>query len=105
MAPTRRVPHGGALALAAPTDQSCPRLAVGCRWGSQGEEPVILYPEGIIRLQASGRSILELCDGKRNLREIVASLALRYTGADAAKIGGDVAVFLESLQQKRIVDY
>ena len=88
-----------------PSDESRPRLAVGCRWGSHGEEPVILYPEGMIRLQAPGRSILELCDGKRNLQEIVASLALRYTGADAAKIRSDVAVFLESLQQKRIVDY
>ena len=105
MAPTRRIPYGGALVLTVPTDESRPRLAVGCRWGSHGEDPVILYPEGMIRLQATGRSILELCDGARNLREIVASLALRYPGADRAKIGGDVAVFLESLQQKRIVDY
>ncbi len=91
--------------MATPTDESRPRLATGCRWGSHGDEPVILYPEGMIRLQATGRSILELCDGKRTFAEIVASLALRYTGADPAKIGSDVSVFLDSLQQKRIVDY
>ena len=86
-------------------DESRPRLAAGCGWGSHGEEPVVLYPEGMIKLQDSGRSILELCDGKRNLHEIVASLALRYTKADAARIRIDVMAFLESLQRKRIVDY
>lgn len=88
-----------------PTDESRPRLAAGCRWGAHGEEPVILYPEGMIRLQATGRSILELCDGKRSFPEVVSSLALRYTSADPEKIRSDVATFLESLQQKRIVDY
>jgi len=88
-----------------PVEASRPRLAAGCRWGSHGEEPVVLYPEGMIRLQTTGRSILELCDGKRTLQEIVASLALRYTNADATKIRTDVETFLESLQQKRIVDY
>lgn len=91
--------------MAAPVDDSRPRLAAGCRWGSHGEEPVVLYPEGMIRLQASGRSILELCDGKRSLQDIVASLALRYANADAARIRTDVIAFLESLQRKRIVDY
>ncbi len=91
--------------MTAPLDTSSPRLASGCRWGSHGEEPVILYPEGMIRLQATGRSILELCDGKRSVGEIVASLALRFTKADADKIRSDVQAFLESLQQKRIVDY
>lgn len=88
-----------------PLDTSRPSLAPGCRWGAHGEEPVILYPEGMIRLQATGRSILELCDGKRSVQEIVASLALRYTKADSEKIRSDVNAFLESLQQKRIVDY
>lgn len=87
------------------TDESRPRLATGCRWGSHGEEPVILYPEGMIRLQATGRSILELCDGQRSVQEIVASLALRYTSADPVRIRSDVSAFLESLRQKRIVDY
>ena len=56
-------------------------------------------------MQATGRSILELCDGKRSVDEIVASLALRYARADSGKIRSDVEAFLESLHQKRIVDY
>ena len=105
MAAAGRIPPAGAMNDDRASGYSCPRLAAGCRWGSHGDEPVILYPEGMIRLQDTGRSILELCDGKRSLQEIVSSLALRFTKADAEKIRSDVQAFLESLQQKRIVDY
>lgn len=91
--------------MARPEDSSRPRFALGCRWGAHGEQPVVLYPEGMIRLQDTGRSILELCDGQRTVEEIVSLLAERYASADPARIREDVAVFLESLQQKRIVDY
>jgi pyrroloquinoline quinone biosynthesis protein D len=88
-----------------PSDECRPRLATGCRWGSHQDEPIILYPEGMIRLQDTGRSILELCNGERTVQEIVASLALRYSNADQVRIRTDVATFLDSLNQKRIVDY
>ena len=88
-----------------PTQTSQPRLAPGCRWGAQGEQPVVLFPEGMIRVQGTGRNILELCDGKRTVAEIVASLSERYGGADPVKINDDVSSFLEALQRKRIVDY
>ena len=57
--------------MPAPLDSSQPRLAAGCRWGKQGEDPVVLFPEGIIRLQGTGQSVLELCDGERTLLQIV----------------------------------
>jgi coenzyme PQQ biosynthesis protein PqqD len=59
----------------------------------------------MLRLQETGRSILGLCDGHRTVEEIVQLLAERYVSADRARIREDVAIFLESLQQKRIVDY
>jgi pyrroloquinoline quinone biosynthesis protein D len=59
----------------------------------------------MIRVQGTGRNILELCDGKRTVAEIVASLSERYGGADPVKINDDVSSFLEALQRKRIVDY
>ena len=88
-----------------PSDSSLPRLAPGCRWGTQGEEKVVLFPEGMIRVQGTGQTILELCDGQRTVQEIVGVLLGRYSGADPAKIREDVSSFLEALQQKRIVDY
>jgi len=86
-------------------DSSQPRFAPGCRWGTQGEERVVLFPEGMIRVQGTGEKVLELCDGRRTLEEIVAALSAAFSGGDPVKILEDVVSFLEALQQKRIVDY
>ena len=88
-----------------PEHTSLPRLAPGCRWGTQGEQQVVLFPEGMIRVQGTGQNILELCDGQRSVQEIVATLSERYGAADPVKITEDVFSFLEALQRKRIVDY
>lgn len=88
-----------------PSDSSQPRLAPGCRWGAQGEEKVVLFPEGMIRVQGTGQDILELCDGQRTIQEIVRVLTERYSGADPEKVREDVSSFLEALQKKRILDY
>ena len=88
-----------------PSESSQPRLAPGCRWGTHGDQPVVLFPEGMIRVQGTGQNILQLCDGQRTVQEIAATLSERYSGHDPAKIWEDVSSFLEALQRKRIVDY
>ena len=84
---------------------SQPRLAPGCRWSTQGEQQVVLFPEGMIRVQGTGRNILELCDGQCTVQDIVTALSEKYGKADPVKITEDVTSFLEALQRKRIVDY
>jgi pyrroloquinoline quinone biosynthesis protein D len=91
--------------VAPPADSSQPRFAAGCRWGAQGEERVVLFPEGMIRVQGTGQKILELCDGQRTVQEIVAALSAMFSAGNPEKIREDVGSFLEALQQKRIVDY
>jgi coenzyme PQQ biosynthesis protein PqqD len=102
-----------------PEDSSQPRLAAGCRWGAENrraenqgsankgseQERVILFPEGAIRLQGTGRQVLERCDGQRTFGQIVAALQTQFGDADPAKIRADISQFLEQLQHKRIVDY
>lgn len=88
-----------------PSDASQPRLAPGCRWGSHAEQQVVLFPEGMIRIQGTGQDILKLCDGQSTFKKIVTTLVERYGVSGAAKITEDVSSFLEVLQQKRIVDY
>ncbi len=88
-----------------PSQMSQPRLAPGCRWSTQGEQKVVLFPEGMIRVQGTGQDILELCDGERTIQEIVGTLSGQYGTADPVKIMEDVSSFLEALQRKRIVDY
>ena len=91
--------------MAAPTDASQPRLATGCRWGGTETDRMILFPEGAIKLQGTGRQVLERCDGARTFGEIIAELQKQFGEADPEKIRGDIGIFLEQLQKKRIVDY
>jgi pyrroloquinoline quinone biosynthesis protein D len=91
--------------LPAPWDSSQPRLAAGCRWATQGEDQVVLYPEGMIRLEGPGRAILELCDGQKTFADIVTQLANQFAGADATVISKEAGTFLDDLRIKRIVDY
>jgi coenzyme PQQ biosynthesis protein PqqD len=101
--------------MAPPLDSSQPRLAAGCRWGPAStsgvdktgteENRMILFPEGAIKLQGTGRMVLERCDGERTFGEIIAELQKQFSTADPEKIRSDISIFLEQLQKKRIVDY
>jgi pyrroloquinoline quinone biosynthesis protein D len=96
--------------MAAPTDTSQPRLAAGCRWGPSSksgseETRMVLFPEGAIKLQGTGRQVLERCDGQRTFAEIIAELQTEFGKTDPEKIRSDIGLFLEQLQKKRIVDY
>ena len=86
-------------------DLSKPRLAPGCRWGGPEAAPVVLFPEGAIRVQGTGQRILELCDGERTFAELVAELQQEYSEADPVVIRADACRFLEQLHDKRIVDF
>ena len=91
--------------MAPPEDSSQPRLAAGCRWGGTEDARVILFPEGAIKLQGTGRQVLECCDGQRTFAQIIAELQAQFGEADPAKIRTDISQFLEQLRHKRIVDY
>jgi pyrroloquinoline quinone biosynthesis protein D len=92
--------------MARPADTSQPRLAAGCRWqDSNGAERMLLFPEGAIRLQGTGREILEQCDGERTLQQIVADLQTHYSASEPSQIKEEVLNFLDKLHQKRIVDF
>jgi pyrroloquinoline quinone biosynthesis protein D len=88
-----------------PSDTSQPRLAAGCRWGGTEQDRVILYPEGAIKLQGTGRQVLERCDGKRTFGEIIQELQKEFGKTDPEKIRADISTFLEQLQRRRIIDY
>jgi len=87
------------------TDASQPRLAAGCKWGDTEEDRMILFPEGAIKLQGTGRQVLERCDGQRTFGEIITDLQKEFGTTDPEKIRADISTFLEQLQKKRIVDY
>jgi pyrroloquinoline quinone biosynthesis protein D len=78
-----------------------PRLAPYVRRrfdGARGRH-VLLGPESVIVLNATGADILELCDGQREVAEIVSELRGRYRD-----VGEDeVPRFLARLVARRLV--
>jgi pyrroloquinoline quinone biosynthesis protein D len=63
----------------------------------------LLAPERIFEIDATAATVLELCDGERDLAAIVAELAKRYT-APAALIEKDVVAMLADLKAKRVLE-
>ncbi len=97
--------HQADPSMADLTEASIPKLAPGCRWGGTVEAPVVLFPEGAIRVEGTGRIILELCDGHFSLAQIIEKLEAQFFLAPKGKIRSEVQTFLEQLHAKRIDDY
>jgi pyrroloquinoline-quinone synthase len=66
-------------------------------------KPTLLFPEGMMILNATGEAIVRLCDGKRTARDIVASLATRYKVSPEA-LESDVTQFLGRLRDRQLVE-
>jgi coenzyme PQQ biosynthesis protein PqqD len=86
-------------------DTSKPVLTVGCKWGGTEEAPLVLYPEGAMKVHGTSLAILALCDGQRTFLDVVEELQRQYFGADPKRIREDAAKFLEQMHDKRIVDF
>jgi pyrroloquinoline quinone biosynthesis protein D len=86
--------------------ESRPRLAPGCRLSdSNGTQPVLLMPEGALRLNDTGRKIMQLCTGSLSLSEIVDRLTVDFNAQDRNKIEQDTMSFLTRLHEKRVLDF
>jgi pyrroloquinoline quinone biosynthesis protein D len=74
-------------------DTAKPAVAHGMRlqWEPAQEAHVLLYPEGMVKLNSSAGAIMSRCDGVRTVAQIVADLERTYglTG-----LSGDVAAFV-----------
>jgi PqqA peptide cyclase len=64
-------------------------------------EPLLLFPEGVLRLNRSGAAILGLCDGQRSVRGIAAALSERFR----TDVGQDVDVFLADLDAQGLLGW
>ncbi len=81
------------------------RLAPGCRLSAgEAREDMLLIPEGVMRLKGPARTILELCDGKRSLGEIIEELRHRYPLEDAARIATEALAFLARLRDRGVLE-
>jgi pyrroloquinoline quinone biosynthesis protein D len=60
---------------------------------------VILAPERVLAPDEIAVEILQLCDGARNVAQMIDLLAAKYT-AERTAIGGDVIAMLQDLADK-----
>jgi len=65
------------------------------RWEDSQQAHVLLYPEGIVKLNTTGGEILQRCDGKTSVAELIDQLALSYNASNVDAIRNGVLNFLE----------
>lgn len=83
-----------------PTPSTVPRIGHGFRlqWEAAQDCHVLLYPEGMVKLNQSAGEILKRCDGQRTAGEIVTDLESAF---DTTGLERDVFAFMEIASQQR----
>lgn len=85
------------------TPEARPRVSAMFRlqWEEAQQAWVLLYPEGMVKLNQSAGEILRRCDGQRNVAELVADLEQAF---DASGLQPDVLAFLGMARQQRWIE-
>jgi len=85
---------------AEPTPDCRPAIGPGFRlqWEEVQNAHVLLYPEGMVKLNGSAGEILKRCDGQRTLEQIVADLESAFS---AQNLTADVTGFVAMARQQR----
>jgi pyrroloquinoline quinone biosynthesis protein D len=89
----------------APTARSGhPRVArlYRLQWEEIQQAHVLLFPEGMVKLNASAGQILLRCDGMKSMAEIVADLENAFA---TTSLGADVETFLKFATDKGWVEW
>jgi pyrroloquinoline quinone biosynthesis protein D len=88
-----------------PDLQAHPRLAPGCRLSENSQHRVLLMPERALRLNGPSLEIVERCDGKHTVQQIIAELQQIYSKAEPKKIESDILGYLALLHEQRALDF
>jgi pyrroloquinoline quinone biosynthesis protein D len=88
-----------------PELNSRPSLAPGCRVGENNQQRVLLMPERVFRLNGPSLEIVERCDGKHTVQQIILDLQKIYFKAEPQKVEQDILGYLTLLQKERAVDF
>jgi pyrroloquinoline quinone biosynthesis protein D len=67
------------------------------QWEPAQKSYVLLYPEGMVKLNQSAGEIMSRCDGKRTVDEIITDLETAFA---TTQLGGDVRTFMAMAAQK-----
>jgi pyrroloquinoline quinone biosynthesis protein D len=90
----------------APDLSSFPRLAPGCRLNDKSQQPrTLLMPERALRLNGPSLEIVERCDGKHTVQEIITDLQKIYSKAEPQRVESDILGYLALLHDQRALDF
>ena len=67
------------------------------QWEEAQQSYVLLYPEGMVKLNQSAAEILKRCDGRSDVGAIVAQLESAFS---ATGLGAEVSAFLTDARQR-----
>lgn len=70
------------------------------RWDASEEAHLLLYPEGIVKLNEIAGEILKRCTGDRSVGELIEELKQMSPDADADVLETSVHTFLEAANAK-----
>ena len=86
--------------MSAPTLEDRPRIGAGFRmqWEPAQNCHVLLYPEGMVKLNGSAGEIMVRCDGERSIEAIIGELELAF---NAKGLGPEVLSFVEIAGKQR----
>ena len=84
---------------------STPRLAAGVRLGENNQQRVLLMPERALRLNGPSLEIVQRCDGKHTVQQIITDLQKLYSKAEPQKVESDILGYLQLLHDQRALDF
>ncbi|WP_438391468.1 pyrroloquinoline quinone biosynthesis peptide chaperone PqqD [Caballeronia sp. DA-9] len=67
------------------------------QWEPAQDAHVLLYPEGMVKLNQSAGEILKRCDGTRDINALIADLQQAFNAQD---IGGEVRLFIAEAERR-----
>jgi pyrroloquinoline quinone biosynthesis protein D len=81
------------------SERARPVVGKGFRlqWEPAQEAHVLLYPEGMVKLNSSAAAIMSRCDGIRTVADIVADIERTY---GVAGLASDVAAFVALARER-----
>src|ERR1700688_45655 len=89
-----------------PDLNSRPRLAPGCRLNDAKQQPrVLVMPEKALRLNGLSLELVERCDGRNAVRQIITELQRIYDKAEPQKVESDILGYLSLLNDQRALDF
>ncbi|HHG8771560.1 pyrroloquinoline quinone biosynthesis protein D [Raoultella sp. BIGb0138] len=73
------------------------------QWEAAQDSHVILYPEGMAKLNETAAAILELVDGQRSVAAVIAELNARFP--EAGGVDDDVKEFLQIAYEQKWIKF